>query len=254
MFEQTFHALRFVAAMIVVFVFAFAARAAEVPPDYRYKIEVLATGMPQPLLLQLAPDGRIFFNELRGVLKIRKPGGEVVEAGTISVFAEQENGLLGFALDPQFAKNEWIYLLYSPTNFVGQRLSRFRMNGDRLDMASEKEILRFDEQRRECCHHAGSVRFAPDGCLLISTGDNTHPFGDSAKLRPDGRATRPRAVGRATQCREHGVEERQDSSHPAHARGQLHDSGRKSFSEGRLGRLPGNFCDGLPQSVAHDRG
>ena len=160
------------------------ARPAETPADYRYKIEVLASGMPQPMLLQLAPDGRIFFNELRGALKIRKPTGAIVEAGAIPVFAEQENGFLGFALDPQFAKNQWIYLLYSPTNFVGQRLSRFHMDGDRLDLASEKEILRFDEQRRECCHHAGSVRFAPDGCLLISTGDNTHPFGDSESYGP----------------------------------------------------------------------
>ncbi len=161
-----------------------AAAPAEVPPDYRYKIEVLASGLPRPLLLQLAPDGRIFFNELGGKLKIRKPSGEVVEAGTITAFTEQENGFLGFALDPQFAQNQWIYLLYSPTNFVGQRLSRFRMDGDRLDLASEKELLRFDEQRRECCHHAGSVRFAPDGCLLISTGDNTHPFGDSQSYGP----------------------------------------------------------------------
>ena len=158
--------------------------AAEAPPAYRYKIEVLASGMPQPLFLQLAPDERIFFSELRGTLKIRKPTGEVVEAGTIPVFAEQENGFLGFALDPQFAQNQWIYLLYSPTNFVGQRLSRFRMDGDRLDLGSEREVLRFDEQRRECCHHAGSVRFTTDGSLLISTGDNTHPFGDSESYGP----------------------------------------------------------------------
>jgi len=156
----------------------------QAPPDYRYKIEVLARGMPRPMLLHQSPDGRIFFNELGGKLKIWKPTGEVVEAGSVPVFDEQENGFLGFALDPQFAQNQWIYLLYSPTNFSGQRLSRFQMDGDRLDFASEKEMFKFGEQRRECCHHAGSVRFAPDGCLLISTGDNTHPFGDSESYGP----------------------------------------------------------------------
>lgn len=156
----------------------------QVPPDYRYQVDVLATGLTQPLLLELAPDGRIFFNELGGKLRIRKTSGELIEAGTIPVFAEQENGFLGFALDPGFAHNQWIYLLYSPTNFIGQRLSRFAMVGDRLDLGSEKEVLRFAEQRRECCHHAGSVRFAPDGCLLISTGDNTNPFGDSESYGP----------------------------------------------------------------------
>lgn len=154
------------------------------PPDYRFKVEVLTTGLSQPLLVQMAPDGRIFFNELAGKLKVRKTNGEVVVAGIIPVFNDQENGLLGFALDPKFQENQWIYLLYSPTNFSGQRLSRFKMDGDRLDLATEKEVFRFDEQRITCCHHAGSVRFAPDGCLLISTGDNTNPFDDSESYGP----------------------------------------------------------------------
>src|SRR4029079_13714320 len=94
------------------------------------------------------------------------------------------NGFLGFALDPAFKDNHWIYLYYSPTNFVGQRLSRFSMKEDQLDLASEIKVLEFGEQRRECCHHAGSVEFGPDGNLFISTGDNTNPAGDSAGYAP----------------------------------------------------------------------
>jgi len=153
--------------------------------DYRFKIEVLSVGMPQPLELKLAPDGRVFFNELKGALKIWKPESQtVVLAGTVPTFGEQENGFLGFALDPHFTKNQWIYLYYSPTNYTGQRLSRFVMKGDVLDMASEKVMLEFGVQRRECCHHAGSVQFGPEGNLYISTGDNTHPFGDSESYGP----------------------------------------------------------------------
>src|SRR5882762_7779608 len=63
--------------------------------DYRFKIEVLATGMAQPLQLKLAPDGRIFFNELKGALKIWRPTTQtVVVAGVLPTFAEQENGFL----------------------------------------------------------------------------------------------------------------------------------------------------------------
>lgn len=159
--------------------------AAPVPPDYRFKVEILAAGnMPQPMELEVAPDGRIFWNEISGKLKLWKPGGQIVEVGTVPVFGAQENGFLGFALDPKFAQNQFIYLFYSPTNYTGQRLSRFVMRGDALDNTSEKVILEFGEQRRECCHHAGSVEFAPDGCLLISTGDNTHPGGDTAGYAP----------------------------------------------------------------------
>jgi cytochrome c len=155
------------------------------PPDYRFQVEVLCEGMPQPLELEVAPDGRIFFNEIAGRLRIFKPASrKVVVAGEVAVFNEQENGFLGFALDPGFASNRWIYLYYSPKDYVGQRLSRFTMDGDTLVSASEKRMLEFGEQRRECCHHAGSVEFGPDGNLYVSTGDNTNPAGDSAGYAP----------------------------------------------------------------------
>jgi cytochrome c len=155
------------------------------PADARYSVEVLAEGMPQPMELELAPDGRIFFIEIAGHLKLWKPETRsVVEAGKIDVTTEQENGLLGFALDPKFAATGWIYLFYSPKSESGHRLSRFVMQGDALDAASEKVVLSFGTQRRECCHHAGSVEFGPDGCLFISTGDNTHPHGDSEGSAP----------------------------------------------------------------------
>jgi len=157
----------------------------EIPPDYRYKVETLLEDIPQPMQIKLAPDGRIFFNEYRGKLKIYHPDTkQVVEAGALDVWAQQENGFLGFALDPQFAENGWIYCLYSPPDYPGQHLSRFTMKGDTLDLSSEKLILQFEEQRKECCHHAGSVEFGPDGCLYFSAGDNTNPFGESESYAP----------------------------------------------------------------------
>jgi len=157
----------------------------DAPPDYRFKVETIAEGFPQPMELEIAPDGRIFFNEYGGKLNIYHPvTKQVVEAGKLDVFTGQENGFLGFALDPKFADNGWIYCLWSPKDFEGQYLSRFTMRGDVLDLASEKRLLQFGEQRKECCHHAGSVEFGPDGCLYFSTGDNTHPHGDSEGFAP----------------------------------------------------------------------
>ena len=148
--------------------------------DYRFKVEVLAAGMPQPMQLNLAPDGRIFFNEIGGTLKVWKPNLRATAiCGKLEVFNGQENGFLGFALDPKFAENQWIYCLYSPPDFDGQRLSRFTMKGDVLDMASEKVLLTSAEQRLQCCHHAGSLMFDPQGNLYMSSGDNTNPFGSS---------------------------------------------------------------------------
>ena len=158
---------------------------AEAPLDYRFKVETLAEGMAQPMEMEMAPDGRIFFNEIGGKLRIFQPATRVVaDAGNIKVTTAQESGFLGFALDPKYAENGWIYCLYSPPDYDGGRLSRFTMWGDILDLASEVKILEYPEQRRECCHHAGTVEFGPDGCLYFSTGDNTMPHGDSNGYGP----------------------------------------------------------------------
>jgi cytochrome c len=153
--------------------------------DFRFRVEKLFGGVPQPMEIEFAPDGRLFFNEYSGSLKIYHPETRaIVTAGKLDVFTGQENGFLGFALDPKFAENGWIYCLYSPPGYNGQSLSRFTMKGDTLDLGSEKVLLRYEEQRKECCHHAGTVEFGPDGNLYWSTGDNTHPHGDSGGYAP----------------------------------------------------------------------
>lgn len=145
----------------------------------------LATGLVRPMELEVAPDGRVFFIELNGTLRIFHPKTQkITEAGSLEVTNQQENGLIGIALDPNFAKNQHLFLQYSPPDFSGQHVSRFTMKGDTLDLESEKRLLKFEEQRLQCCHHAGSLEFGPDGCLFIATGDNTHPGGDSKGFAP----------------------------------------------------------------------
>ncbi len=163
-----------------------AARAADaLPEDVRFQSETLLTGLPQPMHLEFGPDGRIWFNEYAGSLKIYDPKTRrVTLVAEIESFKQQENGFLAFALDPKFAQNGWIYLIYSPIGFEGQYLSRFEVKADKLVAGSEKVILKYEEQRLTCCHHGSTLKFGPDGCLYFSTGDNTSPFGDSQGYAP----------------------------------------------------------------------
>ncbi|TVQ00893.1 MAG: carbohydrate-binding protein [Planctomycetaceae bacterium] len=166
-------------------------RAEEVDPS-RFERTVLHTGLVQPMEVEVASDGRIFVIELGGKLKrIDAVSGQATVVGELEVTTVQENGLIGMALDPQFDENGWIYLQYSPPDFSGQYVSRFDFRDDRLDLSSERRLFSYEEQRRECCHHAGSLEFGPDGNLYIGTGDNTNPFNDSEGYAPiDERADR----------------------------------------------------------------
>jgi cytochrome c len=126
----------------------------------------------------------------RGQIKIWKPDGSIVNAGMLSVFSGNEGGLLNLALDPQFTTNHYMYVYYSAPNENFQRLSRFTVNGDRIDMASESIMLKVpDDRNGACCHTGGGMQFDSKGNLFLSTGDGTDPFAsDGYTPIDDGRA------------------------------------------------------------------
>nr|WP_234440468.1 ThuA domain-containing protein [Streptomyces rimosus] len=133
-----------------------------------------------PSELDVAKDGRVFYAEYGGKVKVSKPSGEVVTAGTLDVYTGGEDGLTGLALDPDFATNKWIYLMYSPAGGTEDiaRVSRFTVNGDSLDKSSEKVIMKVPSSRRnpEPGHTGGYITFGPNGNLYIGTGDDIEPF------------------------------------------------------------------------------
>src|ERR1700712_667307 len=173
------------AAMLACLIWSGAARA-QTPVAGDFQKVTLDDNTQNPMELDVAPDGRVFYIERDGRLQVWKPDTrQTVTAGRVPVTLSQENGLLGLQLAPDFAFSKWVYLFYSqlPDNTLTQVISRFKVNGDTLDLSSEQKILTFNHQTAQCCHSSGSLYFGPDGSLFISTGDNTNPF-DSAGYNP----------------------------------------------------------------------
>lgn len=158
---------------------------AETVEYQRFEKQIVATDLIQPMELAIAPDETIFLIELGGTIKQIDPKTrEIRLIGELKVTTAQENGLIGIALDPNFQNNGWIYLQYSPPDFSGQHVSRFTYKDQKIQLDSEIVMFKYEEQRRECCHHAGSLEFGPNGHLYIGTGDNTNPFNDSQGFAP----------------------------------------------------------------------
>lgn len=154
------------------------ARTLRTPEENRFVKVILDEYLDEPMELAVTDDGRVFFVERNGNVRLYDP--EVGKTKTIysfDVFSGHENGLLGFTLDPNFSQNGWAYFFYSPTG-VGaiQRISRFEISGDSLIADSEKIVFEFPFQIDQCCHSGGSLAFGPNGNLFISIGDNTNPF------------------------------------------------------------------------------
>ncbi|MDP2952579.1 MAG: PQQ-dependent sugar dehydrogenase, partial [Chloroflexota bacterium] len=90
-------------------------------------MEVFLDEADFPVALAFAPDGRLFFNELRsGRVRIIEDGRLVKEPfATLEVVRLRdysEHGLLGLALDPNFASNHYVYVFYSEPDADGQPL------------------------------------------------------------------------------------------------------------------------------------
>ena len=110
-------------------------------------VQLIASGLRAPWAVDLAPDGRLFVTERAGRVRIGQlgPGGGLRADPWASVpastSADGEKGLLGIALDPDFASNSFVYLYYSyaPSSAVTRnKLVRMR---DANDRGVEETIL-----------------------------------------------------------------------------------------------------------------
>jgi len=94
---------------------------------------------------------------------------------------------LGITADPDFAKNNFIYMYYATNDTAANRLSRFVFKDGKLDLKSEVKILDVASTRKICCHTGGSLTFGKGRELFLSTGDNATPFNQAnSKYKLDG--------------------------------------------------------------------
>ncbi len=158
----------------------------EFPPDEdRFtKTSLIQGEFFEPTEMTILPDLDILVIQRRGeILLYKNETKKLKQVGYLNVYwrssapgVNAEEGLLGLCKDPNYAKNNWVYMYYSPADTSVNRLSRFTFKNDTLDPKSEKIILQLYSQRDICCHTGGSIAFGPDGLLYFSAGDNSTPF------------------------------------------------------------------------------
>jgi cytochrome c len=189
------------------------------PPSPRFSETLLDAAPGEPMGLAVLPDGRVLYTSREGSVWLNDGAGGRTLAARIPVYWEDEDGLQGIALDPRFAETGWVYLYYSPplgtplddpataevdealapvtgseadfATFAGHlQLSRFRFDGEQLDLASEQVILSVPVERGICCHIGGQIDFDANENLLLSTGDDSNPFQSSGYTPLDERPER----------------------------------------------------------------
>ncbi|HXW09143.1 MAG TPA: PQQ-dependent sugar dehydrogenase [Steroidobacteraceae bacterium] len=132
--------------------------------------------------MQFAPDGRLFVCQQSGKLRVVLNGTLLSTPFlTLPVDAAGERGLLGVALDPDFERNQYVYVHYTATApTIHNRVSRFTANGNVAVPGSEVVLLNLDPLSTARNHNGGALHFGNDGKLYVAVGDNANP--DNAQL------------------------------------------------------------------------
>jgi aldose sugar dehydrogenase len=165
------------------------------------RVETLAAGMHVPWDLAFAPDGRIFITEREGRIRVvvddtlwHEPWTVLPDVYAHDPVVKPESGLMGIAIDPDFATNRHVYVLATEhrhsqaraalllrrvTTRVRRALSlpvaapwvgRIYRFTDADGHGSARTLIA-DGLPANYYHVGGALRIGPDGMLYVTVGD-----------------------------------------------------------------------------------
>ncbi|WP_317956225.1 PQQ-dependent sugar dehydrogenase [Paenibacillus chitinolyticus] len=141
-----------------------------------YTPEVVASDLETPWAVDFAPDGRIFFTErnsgrIRVVVNGQLKSAPVITLGSSFYYMpKSEGGLLGLALDPDFANNHYMYIYHSyktSDNKVANRVVRLIESNNTAKI--DKVLI--TDLPGAVYHNGGRLKIGPDKKLYFSDGN-----------------------------------------------------------------------------------
>jgi glucose/arabinose dehydrogenase len=155
-------------------------------------VQVLAENLEVPWAIDVAEDGRLFFTERVGRIRVIE-NGTLLEPAFINVEQNGESGLLGLVLHPSFAENHLLYIYHTYSN-GSNVFNKVVALTERDNEFIESQVI-IDGIPAADRNDGGRIKFGPDGMLYVATGDARQPdlaqnagslAGKILRLNPDG--------------------------------------------------------------------
>jgi glucose/arabinose dehydrogenase len=152
---------------------------AQDPDSVSYTVErvILAN---YPVALAYAPDGRLFYTEkTTGSVRVISADGVLQPEPVIHLptTANRERGMLGIALDPNYAENGYIWVFHTAEGTARDYPANNVVRFHEIDgVGSDPRImLSVPITNGEVEHNGGNLHFDDDGLLYVSFGDYREP-------------------------------------------------------------------------------
>lgn len=140
-------------------------------PDVELKTRVVATGLSHIWEMVYGPDKQLWITERSGKISRVNPqtGAVTLLLNVPDVTSEGEGGLLGMAINPQFATNPWVFIVYNYNSGSGykEKVVRYNYTGTALN----NPLVLLDQIPAASIHNGSRLLVTADQKLLITTGD-----------------------------------------------------------------------------------
>ena len=140
-----------------------------------FTLVTVADGLDHPWSLAALPDGDFLVSEQAGQLRYVDEGElrERPVTGLPDILADNQGGLLGLALHPEFETNRWVYFAYAEGTSSANRtaLGRGRLSEDGTALEAVETLFRVNISKARGYHFGGRIAFLPDGTLILTLGD-----------------------------------------------------------------------------------
>jgi len=214
--------------------------AACVTPPKNLAVEVVVPNLHRPWDLAFTPDGTMLFTEKSGTINAFVDGSVHQLAAPSDVIVNWEAGMMGLAVDPDFADNRLIYTCFVSNASGGRdvRVVKWRVNTTFTKLNRRTDILTgipVNPTNILVAHVGCRPRFGPDGYLWVTTGDSIEATMAQDPTRLGGKVLRIDRLGRGA-----------PDNPGAPLRPEIYTYGHRNVQG--IGFRPG---DGKPYSIEH---
>ncbi|RYY95209.1 MAG: PQQ-dependent sugar dehydrogenase [Chitinophagaceae bacterium] len=138
---------------------------------------VLTRDLEKPWGIGVLPDGRLLITEKKGTMRIAGTSGNLSApiTGIPAVNSSGQGGLLGIAIDPDFANNRTVFWSFSERLPEGNltAVARGRLSADERRIEGATVIYRATPAYNGNLHYGSRILIDKEGNLLVSTGERS---------------------------------------------------------------------------------